>query len=68
MKRLKEASMYKLHRYVGALVLAVIFLGFLLAVLGIRNIFITLGMSLGLLLVVFNFIALFYGIATRKQD
>lgn len=68
MKRLKEASMYKLHRYVGGLVLAVIFLSFLLAVLGLRNIFITLGISLGLLLVIFNFIALFYGIATRGRD
>ncbi len=60
--------MYKIHRYAGAAVLAVIFASFLLAVLGYRSIFITIGISLGLLFVIFNLTALFYGIATRKQD
>ncbi|MDP2767212.1 MAG: hypothetical protein Q8O41_07165 [Candidatus Methanoperedens sp.] len=60
--------MYKIHRYAGAAVLVVIFASFLLAVLDYRSIFITIRISLGLLFVIFNLTALFYGIATRKQD
>lgn len=59
--------MYRLDRYLGTVTLAVIFLSFLLAILGFKNIFITIGINLAILSIVFNLAALLYGIATRHR-
>lgn len=59
--------MYRLDRYSGAVLLAVIFFSFFLAILGYRNIFITIGINLAILSIVFNLAALLYGIATRNR-
>lgn len=56
-----------MYRYSGAVLLAVIFLSFFLAIFGYRNVFITIGINLAILSIVFNLAALLYGIATRYK-
>ena len=73
MKKYREAIrlMQNKIRYIGAVVVAIIYISFIAAILKIQNpavqIFVTIGINIALLFVIVNMGALLYGIITRNR-
>ncbi|MBU4075131.1 MAG: hypothetical protein KKD46_02520 [Euryarchaeota archaeon] len=58
-------------KYSGAVVVAIIYISFIVAILNVQNpvvgIFVTIGINIALLFVIVNLGALLYGIITRNR-
>lgn len=73
MKKYREAIrvMQNKIRYSGAVVVAIIYISFIVAILKIQNpvvqVFVTIGINIALLFVIVNMGALLYGIITRNR-
>ena len=73
MKKYREAIrlMQNKIKYSGAVVVAIIYISFIVAILNVQNpvvgIFVTIGINIALLFVIVNLGALLYGIITRNR-
>lgn len=73
MKKYREAIrvMQNKIRYSGAVVVAIIYISFIVAILNVQNpvvqVFVTIGINIALLFVIVNLGALLYGIITRNR-
>jgi len=73
MKKYREAVrlMQNKIKYSGAVVVAIIYISFIVAILNVQNpvvgIFVTIGINIALLFVIVNLGALLYGIITRNR-
>jgi len=73
MKKYREAIrvMQNKIRYSGAVVVAIIYISFIVAILKVENpvtqVFSTIGINIALLFVIVNLGALLYGIITRNR-
>lgn len=58
-------------KYSGAVVVAIIYISFIVAILNVQNpvvqVFVTIGINIALLFVIVNLGALLYGIITRNR-
>lgn len=73
MKKYREAIrlMQNKIKYSGAVVVAIIYISFIVAILNVQNpvvqVFVTIGINIALLFVIVNLGALLYGIITRNR-
>lgn len=73
MKKYREAIrlMQNKIKYSGAVVVAIIYISFIVAILNVQNpvvnVFATIGINIALLFVIVNLGALLYGIITRNR-
>ncbi len=73
MKKYREAIrlMQNKIKYSGAVVVAIIYISFIVAILKVQNpvvdVFVTIGINIALLFVIVNLGALLYGIITRNR-